>query len=211
MKKYLIVIMGMICSFGHADANIKFETLQSHSQLSKACKQDALDVFKPKTYLLNVGKVTLNSYSCIRQEYDNSQYYSAYAVKFASGKQLFFYDQTADASAYVDINAYAVGSSIVVFDNMNERGGDLILIWLQDAQHVYSTKIPYMTSDEGSVDVVVQGENIILQKKVYIGDDQQSQAKFKKVGQALVLKKENAKGLTYSSGHVKNFQHEAFR
>lgn len=211
MKKYLILIVGVICSFGHADTNFKIEMLQSHSQLRKACKQDALDVFKPKTYSLNVGKVTLNSYSCIGQKHDNPQYYSAYALKFASGKQLFFYDQTADTNTYVDIDAYAVGSSVVVFDNMNERGGDLILIWLQDAQHVYFTKIPYMTSDEGSVDVVVQGENIILQKKVYIGDDHQAQAKFKKVGQALVLKKENTKGLTYSSGHLKNFQHDAFR
>ncbi|WP_171530227.1 hypothetical protein [Acinetobacter defluvii] len=67
MKKYLILIVGVICSFGHADTNFKIEMLQSHSQLRKACKQDALDVFKPKTYSLNVGKVTLNSYSCIGQ------------------------------------------------------------------------------------------------------------------------------------------------
>ncbi|WP_111858341.1 hypothetical protein [Acinetobacter sp. CFCC 10889] len=211
MQKYILSCILLMCNSVQANSNHVFAALPSSVQLSSECTQDDPDVFEPKTYRLNVGKVTLTTYSCRTEKTDHSKYYSSYGLKLSSGKQLFLNDQAADAIGYVGGSVAQVDASTVVFDNMYERGGDLVLVWFVDEQHVYSAKIPYMASDEGSVTVTARGQNIILQKKIYLGDDQKGQAQHKNVGQALVVKKEKNKGLIYQSGNVKNFQQDAFK
>ncbi|WP_174493120.1 MULTISPECIES: hypothetical protein [Acinetobacter] len=211
MKNYILSCILFICSATQADSNHTFAALPYSSQLNHECTQDDSEVFEPKTYHLNVGKVTLKTYSCHIEKAHHSQYYSSYGLKLDSGKQFFLNDQAVDAIGYVGITAQQVDASTVVFDNMYERGGDLVLLWFTDAQHLYSAKIPYMTSDEGSVTVTAQGQNIILQKKIYLGDDQKGLAKYKNIGQSIVIKKENNKGLVYQSGNMKSFQYDAFK
>lgn len=208
MKYLSSIALCMLCSMTFAHPVMSFENLKQSKNLSKECTQDDPDVFEPKTYSLQSGKVKLTTYSCISEKQGKTQYYSGYGVQLASGQMIYFYDQLLDAIGYVGSSSQRVDQSTVVFDNMYERGGDLIFVWLQDDQHIYATKVPYMASDEGSIQISAQNQKIFLQKQIYLGENNLYQAQYKKVGQGIILKKQVGKGMVYVSGDLKKFQQE---
>lgn len=208
MKYLSSIVLCMMCSATFANSTINFENLKQSKTLDKACTQDDTDVFEVKTYQLKSGKVQLKTYSCTTEKQGKTQYYSGFGLQLASGQMIYFYDHLSDAIGYVGVSSQRVDQSTVVFDNMYERGGDLVFVWMQDEQHIYASKVPYMASDEGGIKISAQDQKIYLQKQLYLGENKQQQAQYKKIGQGIVLKKQAGKGMVYLSGDLKKFQQE---
>ena len=141
-----------------------FEQLNVQTKLSNECNEDDHESFTPQSYQLRSAKVELKSYSCQSKKKSREQYYSAYELQFNGKNSVYFVDQLLDAIGYVGSKSEKVDVDTVVFDNMYERGGDLLIVWVQDLQHVYHVKVPYMAGDEGGVKLYTRNNQIYIQK-----------------------------------------------
>ncbi|WP_353167138.1 hypothetical protein [Acinetobacter sp.] len=182
-----------------------FEQLTVQTKLSKECTQDESEIFTTQTYQLHSEKVGLKSYSCQTKKQNKEQYYSAYGVQFNGKKSVYFVDDHVDAIGYVGLKAEKIDADTVYFDGMYERGGDLIIVWVEDLQHIHHLKVHYMASDEGGVKLYNRNNQIYIQKidlKELDGD----KPIYKNVGKPITLKKIPNKGLEFSGGNLKLFQ-----
>ncbi|WP_227549045.1 hypothetical protein [Acinetobacter bereziniae] len=182
-----------------------FEQLTVQTKLSNECTQDDSDIFTAQTYQLGSTKVGLKSYSCQTKKQNKEQYYSAYGLQFNSKKSVYFVDHSVDAIGYVGGKSEKVDANTIVFDNMYERGGDLIIVWMQDLQHIHHLKVHYMASDEGGVKLYSRNNQIYIQK-IVLKELDGDKPIYKNVGNPITLKKIPNKGLVFSGGNLKLFQ-----
>lgn len=205
MKNPSFKIIFLMCSFlvsSFVNAQ-SFEPLKINPTLSNECTEDGTDVFEPKTFKLSSGQVKLKTYSCMRHHQKQQRYYSVYGLEFNTKKTVYLQDKLYEAIGYVGSNANQVDTETVIFNSMAERGGDLVLIWVQDLNHVYNLKIPYMASDEGGVRFNTKNNQIYIQKvEALPGTD----VKFKNKGKPIIFKKVKNKGIVFLSGDLNAFQ-----
>ena len=182
-----------------------FQQLTVQTKLSHECTQDDSEIFTAQRYQLRLAKVELKSYSCQSKKQSREQYYSAYGLQFNDKKSVYFVDQMIDAIGYVGVKAEKIDSDTVYFDGMYERGGDLILVWVEDLQRIHHLKVHYMASDEGGVKLYTRNNQIYIQK-VDLKELDDDKPIYKNVGKPIILKKIPNKGLEFSGGNLKLFQ-----
>jgi hypothetical protein len=207
MKIQLIQSFLLICGLATGSQLYakSFEQLNVQSKLSNECTLDAPELFSPQRFQLRLAKVELKSYSCQTKKQSREQYYSAYGLQINGKKSVYFVDQMLDGIGYVGGKSEKIDADTVAFDNMYERGGDLIIVWMQDLQHIHHVKVHYMAGDDGGVKLYSRNNQIYIQK-VMLKELDGDKPIYENVGKPITFKKIPNKGLEFSGGHLKIFQ-----
>lgn len=191
----------LFCLFlfsGYANAQVNAVLLNQLSKLPDSCQKD--EAAENNKLVIQTAQVKIQSYSCFKSDIADALGYNVFAIHLDKNKTYYFKSQTQDISSIAGQTIHKIDSETFAIDNYQERGGNFIIFWIANWSNIYTQDISYYTDDEVSIDSVIKGNQIYLQKIKYLDN-----TKTKKVGSPLIIMKDKQKGLIINKTKAQNF------